>query len=649
MPLIPAIVAVALMWLLYYSRTGERRASFLYAALQFGVSLVVVTEALSAANLLTPRSVSVAWTLISIALALLYLRVEKIHPLRLPEPAEDVTFAWKLLFVMTAGLLIVIGITAFVAAPNTWDSMQYHLPRVVEWAMHKNVRFYPTRDYQQLFAPPFAAFAMLEDYLLLGGDMATGSVQWLAWVGCAIAASLIARSLGAKPRGQLLAFIVCATIPNGVLSASGTKDDCVVAFWIAVTIYFLFQYQRRQSWASAVAIGAALGLSILTKGTAYFYLPCFFLVALLPLFHVPIPRKLLLQSGLILLCAMAINAPQFVRNRDLSGSILGFSSPDGEGQFPWRNKTLSFSGTVSNVFRNLLCHFGARNPALNKELINRSRALLVRFGIDPDDPSTTWTHDRFTIYPFGRHEIFAGNPLQIVLFIVSLLAVLVDRSRLPRGNILYAFAIIGSFVLFCLLLRYQSWNARLHLPLLVLASCTIAIAASHYAPKSIQAGLALVLLLLAIPNAICNDLRPIVTRPGLNRSIFETPREKVYFYDQHQSLEPSYRAAADAVKRAGCQTAGIDASQEHFEYPLFALLHNRHVDQIVYSGVANRSSRYSANQPPGAPCAVICPACARAPSRTAVYMSKGDRAQRFGDVEVFFPSGHGKTLMRYLN
>src|SRR6185312_4671325 len=120
-------------------------------------------------------------------------------------------------------------------------------------------------------------------------------VQWLAWIGCALAASLIARSLGAGARGQLLAFIVCATIPNGILSASGPKNDCVVAFWIAAAIYLLFQYQRRQSWANAAGIGAALGLSILTKGTAYLYLPCFLLAALLPLVYLPIRRRFLLQ------------------------------------------------------------------------------------------------------------------------------------------------------------------------------------------------------------------------------------------------------------------------------------------------------------------------------------------------------------------
>src|SRR6185369_10694518 len=39
--------------------------------------------------------------------------------------------------------------TALLYPPNTWDSMTYHMPRVMHWITNANIGFYPTANSRQ--------------------------------------------------------------------------------------------------------------------------------------------------------------------------------------------------------------------------------------------------------------------------------------------------------------------------------------------------------------------------------------------------------------------------------------------------------------------------------------------------------------------
>src|SRR5207245_6681932 len=125
--------------------------------------------------------------------------------------------------------------SALVAPPSTWYAMEYHLVRVVIWISQHIARFFTTPDYAQLILGPWAEYAMTQAYLLWGTDRFVNFVEVLSMFGSAIGVSVIAKILGAGPRGQVLAAVICATIPSGVLEASGPMNTYVVSFWITTT------------------------------------------------------------------------------------------------------------------------------------------------------------------------------------------------------------------------------------------------------------------------------------------------------------------------------------------------------------------------------------------------------------------------------
>ena len=111
--------------------------------------------------------------------------------------------------------------------------------------------------------------------------------------------------IGAGPRGQVLAAVVCATIPEGLLAASGAKGDWVLSLWLTALALGAFRFAGDPSGMSAVRIGGALGLACLTKGTAYALAPPF-LLALAVLSPRRIKGELLRRLPLIALVAFAV-------------------------------------------------------------------------------------------------------------------------------------------------------------------------------------------------------------------------------------------------------------------------------------------------------------------------------------------------------
>src|SRR4030095_5899533 len=111
---------------------------FLGAAL-LGMALTFVTEALSLRCGRARGWVLVSWALVA-GIALWGLR---------RRPAESASTARALplprLALGAVGVVLAAtGTLAFLAPPNNWDSMTYHMPRVAHWSQAGSVAHYPT-------------------------------------------------------------------------------------------------------------------------------------------------------------------------------------------------------------------------------------------------------------------------------------------------------------------------------------------------------------------------------------------------------------------------------------------------------------------------------------------------------------------------
>ncbi len=570
------------------------RDRFLRGVVIFGLGLLIITEALSAVTALHRAPLILAWLLaMAVVLAIPALR----SAIRVTFPSIEFD---PVVILCAAGVLTILILTAVTAAfspPNSADAMAYHMPRVVYWAEQASVRYFPTPYMNQIMLQPLAEYLMLHSYILSGGDRFVNFVQWGASVVCIIGVSAVAGCLGARKRGQWIAALFCATLPSGILASSGAKNDYFMAMWLVAAIYFALRLAETVDRVDAVYLGTACGLALYTKATAYLFVPFLLLAVLLPRRS----RQFAVAAAFV---ALAINTPQYVRNYSLSGSAMGFDSAQGDGVFRWRNDSLGWKPTVSNVLRNLSEQLGGRSERWNTLVfrsVTRAHHLL---GIAVNDPSTTWPGARYRPPRNANHE--ADAPDRLALLILAILSCWIVVRLGNRPRVIYITALLFSFLAFCAYLKWQPFMARLLLPLFVLGSPLAGLIEEFLTPTVLQLALCLLLLDGARLPALENWVRPL-RGPA---SVLHADRNSQYFADMNQwNNAASYRKTVQQVATQKCAIIGIDINRFQLEYPLQALLREQNPNVLfVHTGVTNASARYP---PPvsNPPCAIVCLEC----------------------------------------
>jgi 4-amino-4-deoxy-L-arabinose transferase-like glycosyltransferase len=645
-------------WVIQWRRGQDWRTSFLVSATLWGVWVAATTELLSVGSALSRGAVAGVWLAASILVWSFASFVAKDRAFSTPTsaPLSHPAIVGKPLskadWILLAGLSTVVfllGIVAFVAPPNTWDAMQYNMPRVIMWIENRNVSFYPTLDYQQLMMSPWTEYAMTHLTLLFGSDRLVNLVECFAFLGSIIGVSLIARELGSGPRGQALAAILCGTIPQAILAATSAKPDVAVAFWIVASCFFLLRWKSAPTWTNVLLASAAIGLATLTKGTAFILLPGV-LLAVFWIWPAASRMKFLARIPAFMLVILALNGPQFYRNMRLSGSPLGFASPDGDGdkmgQRHFANGKFDPRDVAGNALRSIALHFETPNNRVNAWTTARFRQLIGAIGVDPDDPAMIEQGNSGEIYRFNvprasRSEVLAGNMLHAILFLFSAAILVLLRKSSQRDTALLAIGVIAAFVLFCAAVRWQPYNARFHLPAFMLGSAVIgSLLASRLPRWTLPAGA--LALLAAMPYVLSNEMRPLLGIRyfhGLSAdhtpNIFSASRDRLYFGDQHLYLADSYFASARAVAASGCQHVALDAFVLHYDYPMLALLQAGMGGPVVqYVGVQNRSAIYDVT-PERTPCAVVCLGCGLVRQKWKEYAGPGILALQFDRTMVF--------------
>ena len=404
-----------------------------------------------------------------------------------------------------------------------------------------------------------------------------------------------------------------------VFSPVPAQNDYVLAMWMVIAICFAFQFARTSGVIDGLFLGAASGLALLTKGTAYLFLPWLICAVLIARWR-PAWRTARGAAMAAVACALAINTPHFFRNYGLSGSILGFDSAQANGVFRWRNESLGWRPTISNVVRNLSDQLGARSERWNHGVYETALSIHKTLGIDPNDPATTWRWAKFEPPVNANHEANAPNRWHsaLLVLIAALLALRAIKGR-NRERALYAAALLCGFIAFCGYLKWQPYMARLLLPLIVAAAPLAGMVGN-----SSRATAALVfqipLCLLLLDNArlplLQNWTRPL-QGPA---SILRARRNDQYFADMGAwNNRDSYLQSVDLIARTQCDTVGIDINNNHIEYPLIALLREqRPTIHFLHTGVTNPSRSY---RPPVAspPCAIACLDCSGDTQRLRLY------------------------------
>jgi hypothetical protein len=488
----------------------------------------------------------------------------------------------------------------------------------MHWIQRRSVSFYFTNIGRQLYQPPAAEYLILQMQILSGGDIFANLVQWASLVGSLISVSLIAQQLGSGKLGILAATFAAGTLPMALAQASSTQNDLVVTFFLLVLIHLTLGL--REGHKRFVLLGTTLGLTVLTKGTAYILAAPIVGLASWQAFRLHGWRA---TKGLALVGVIAIglNLGHYAR------SWMFFGAPLGNEGYAYENSRLGLDVTVSNLIRNAALHLASPSEPINEILERVILKIHKEIDLEINDEGTTWSGTRFSV-TYSIHEDLGGNPLHFVLLAPAMLFFVLRPRKSPVTTQL-ALMLIAAFILFCFYLKWQPWHSRLHLPLFMAASPVLGLFLEQMRWSLVYLLILLALLASSFRPVLQNEMRPLIGEG----SLLMAPRLSTYFVARPQ-LELEYREATEFVKSLSPRRVGVALGGNDWEYPLWVLLDAQDGSPQLEHMDANL---YPADAPPRkmAASVIICTDCQ---DQNLNFYQGPEFVVEFGSTKVVAPT-----------
>jgi hypothetical protein len=485
---------------------------------------------------------------------------------------------------------------ALTVPPNNGDSLTYRLSRAAAWLQHGGVYWIPSpHTERQNEFPPNAELEQLYTFVFLRGDGAAALTQLAAALSLVVAVAGIARRLGYSHSASAFAGLLFATLAEVALQSSSTQNDLVTASFVACAAYFV-----RTSPALA---GAALGLALGTKVSAWFALPVLGVLAL-----VTVPRRALAATlGWALAGALAFAGPFVALNLAHTGKPFGHAYE----QQVFR-PDVTFGGTVSTVARvtyRFVDLSGYRiSDRLRQPLERRGEDVFGALHIDPNPPESSGFPFAFALNERAHEDHSFFGPLGILLLVplalVFSFAWPLRRTSAAQG--VHGLALPLFVVVLALTFRFSD-EARY---LVVAVALTAPLAAAIYRLRVLAlAAAVLAVVSLALVHAR-NELKP--TGLGERTAAWRLPRAEAMSLDV-----PSRAPFLEAVERDVPHGAplGRALGPSDWDYPLFGRSFTRELVPLPRSGGLEAAGR------------------------------RGLRYAVFG--EAWRPSGRGWTIRRF--
>ncbi len=551
------------------------------AAVSLGVGIWLLANGLSFFGALQPGPLRLIWSGAGV-LALVALWRGRGAVERWPRPSGR----WQ--WCLAVAIAVLLGITlvrAVVAPPNTVDVLNYHLPRQVMWLQQGGLDPYETVNDRENMMPPLAEIIGLQFLALTSDDRWANLVQWFAYAGLALLLGLLMRRLGGSRTAAGTAALLGLLLPMAYHESTSAKNDLQATVWLLVLALRLLAWRERKfalTANDALGVGVVAALACLTKSTALIYAPLLGLCALWPTtggWRELGQRHFTRAIVLALLTWAVLVAPFHLRNQAWYGHPLGqHRAEDGGAQ---ANETISPSLLLSNVARHATAHALGPWETWNRQWQRSVHWLHETLDVEVNDPRTTLWVLKFEPRYAPNIEMLSGAPAHFYLGLPLMFALAcgVGRSGTGRrGRWLAVFVLTGALV-FCAVVKWQPWAARLQLPLFALGIVAAAVAVDAWRPRwRITFGVfAVVVAGLAWWPGADTDSRPLWTSPTL----WSQSREQNYYRAQPLLAERTDRIV-DLVRQS--KVARLQIHNLHsISYPVLRVL-QRAVPAIHFHG-----------------------------------------------------------------
>ena len=587
---------------------------FLLSAMSFALIIFVVTEGLSLFSSLTQDAVRVTWAslfLLSVIANVVLIRKDKkifnelLREFKVGRQSlvDSSRFIKAILVMLLISALLLLVVIFNFPTPNNGDSMRYHLARTIYWKQQANVSYYATHNLRQITFPPLAEYALFNSIMLLGNDNLTRAVQWASMLVVFVGVAEITKKLGGSTRQQTVTALLAASIPMGIMQATSTQNDYILSAWLVCLVVFglaLLEDISNPIWPAAA--GVALGLAVLTKGTAYVIaLPFCLWLAYRMLRSQNLSIRAWRAGFVIVLIALAINLGQLGRNYIILGAPLGENHEE-------INESFGDKIFASVLIRNIQVHMLPEVEAFPKLYNDISKFMTSTLNnlhslttIDIKDPKFTYVGSyRGFDNPMGLslNEGVAGNFIHMLLMLIAIPIGFFFANNFKTKQLL-AVAVF-TFALFSFLLKTNTFISRLQLPLFILWVPILALVL--FKDKRKFSALFPVLIWLAAVPWLSNNaglpLLPQVPDYIVNQLALDN---NLYFLSYPESIA-TIDLITDRIVKEDCLRIGL--AFHIFEYPFWMKLEQKGYKGTIQHVYVENESRVLEDSDP-LPCMIL--------------------------------------------
>jgi hypothetical protein len=556
-----------------------------------GGFVLVLTELLSITHRLSVAWVLVAWSLYF--LVPIMILSQKKHLIDARTEVERLLVKlrgvppWMLgLILLLGGFMLLMGVAS---PPMNFDVQSYHLPRQVFWLMQGSVRHFNATYPFQNCHPVLTEYLGLNLMLLSGGDAWHNLVQWMYFVAACGLATLIARSIGGNGRSQALTVLFIALVPVAFFQASNSKNDIVATLFMLIPLLIglrIWNHAWKVDMPLLMLAALGAGLAMATKGTSVAYLPPIALLILIGCLRVGAWKSVLfaLIPGIALVTVTIL--PNSLRNLDTYQSLAGPSA----GMTSQRHDLGSVLGVA---IKNVANEYAFGSEASLHAVEMATRGALGSLGLNPDDPYTnlgsvqTGGAKLHFFYFVGCEDIIPA-PIQMTLCLLTPCFFLIPVFRKGAGTIALGYVALGSFILFCVLFRWQPWGGRLMIPFFFMAAPLIGNAGAMIFPQWVPLSVSVLGLLFLQPHMMFHGQRHLFGW----QSVFRLSKEEqmsIAMPGRYQEI----RSMMDQLKYRGLRQILIDGHDSP-NYGLLRQLRLSLPEAMLLSGEAQHPGQADA-------------------------------------------------------
>lgn len=371
------------------------------------------------------------------------------------------------LFIFYSVFLIVL---AYFTVPYNWDSMTYHLTRIMHWIQNSSIAHYATNDVRQITSPPLAEFVNLQVMLMHGkSDRLVNILQCSSYITNTYIIYAICQKLHLRKLYTNISCLLFVSMPIAFSEALTTQVDEFSTLWLLIFVYFLIDFldkEKKLSWSkttivSIIIMAACIGFGYLTKPSIMFAI-LFFLLGLLMIClkrhdDIKIVFSMILFAGIAVGMIVVV---EIIRNlmtfHAISAPIAGARQLVGT-----INPRYVFVNGLKNLTYNLPNIYFYMGTAVLTKIVYAIAGLLK---VNINDISISEDGREFFLHNAQNYgHDTALNPIIVMGCLLAFVYMLYEHVRKNReADLLDLYTICSciAFFVFCMVLRWEPFVSR---------------------------------------------------------------------------------------------------------------------------------------------------------------------------------------------